>query len=128
MKNYIIVSIGLLLICGCSQTSSKESKGFMEIIGDISVSKIEVIDGRTGERHSTTEDENIEQFYQLLSEREYKEMKNHEKVKGYIYCAVLYSGKKDFNVTFLDDEIDINGTYYSLNNPILEEDIFKLLE
>ncbi|MGE7918289.1 hypothetical protein ACQKM9_04980 [Viridibacillus sp. NPDC093762] len=128
MKNYIIVSIVLLLICGCSQTSSKESKSFMEIIGELSVSKLEVIDGRTGERHSTTENEKIEQFYQLLSEREYKEMKNHEKVKGYIYCAVLYSGKKDINVTFLGNEIDIDGTYYSLNNPIVEEDIFKLLE
>ncbi|MEK5482375.1 MULTISPECIES: hypothetical protein [unclassified Viridibacillus] len=94
MKNYIIVSIGLLLICGCSQTSSKESKGFMEIIGYISVSKIEVIDGRTGERHSTTEDENIEQFYQLLSEREYKEMKNHEKVKGYILRCSIFRKKR----------------------------------
>lgn len=128
MKNYIIVFIVLILISGCSQTTSKESKQFIEIIGDISVSKIEVIDGRTGKRHSITENEKIEQFYQLLSEREYKEMKNHEKIKGYIYSAVLYSGKKEFNITFLGDEIDINSTYYVLNNPILEEDIFKILD
>ncbi|MGE7931529.1 hypothetical protein [Viridibacillus arvi] len=128
MKNYFFVSIVLLLISGCSQSTSKESKRFMGIIGDVTVSKIEVIDGRTGQRHSITKTEKIEQFYQLLNEREYKEMKNHEDLKGYIYCAVLYSGKKDFNITFLGDEIDINGTYYALNNPILEEDIFKVLE
>ncbi|MEX3622662.1 hypothetical protein [Viridibacillus arvi] len=128
MKNYIIVFIVLILISGCSQTTSKESKQFIEIIGDISVSKIEVIDGRTGKRNSITENEKIEQFYQLLSEREYKEMKNHEKIKGYIYSAVLYSGNKEFNITFLGDEIDINSTYYVLNNPILEEDIFKILD
>ncbi|MGE7770856.1 hypothetical protein ACQKMK_09990 [Viridibacillus arvi] len=128
MKNYIIVFIVLILISGCSQTTSKESKQFIEIIGDISVSKIEVIDGRTGKRHNITENEKIEQLYQLLNEREYKEMKNHEKIKGYIYSAVLYSGNKEFNITFLGDEIDINSTYYVLNNPILEEDIFKILD
>ncbi|MEK4760353.1 hypothetical protein MHH85_08850 [Viridibacillus sp. FSL E2-0187] len=128
MKNYIIVFIVLILISGCSQTTSKESKQFIEIIGDISVSKIEVIDGRTGKRHNITENEKIEQLYQLLNEREYKELKNHEKIKGYIYSAVLYSGNKEFNITFLGDEIDINSTYYVLNNPILEEDIFKILD
>ncbi|MBK3496520.1 hypothetical protein JFL43_16980 [Viridibacillus sp. YIM B01967] len=56
----------------------------MEIIGDISVSKIEVVDGRTGKRHSITEKEKIKQFNQLLNAREYSEFEEHEKIKGYI--------------------------------------------
>ncbi|MBL5872790.1 hypothetical protein HV417_04375 [Bacillus sporothermodurans] len=118
MKNFIMISISLiLLISDCSQTSSKGSKDFIEI-GDKSVSKIEVIDGRNGNRHTITEKDKIQHFIQLLNEKEYKEMENHEKTKGYIYKAVLSSNNKEFNITFLDNEIKINDTYYSLNNPL----------
>ncbi|MGE7624733.1 hypothetical protein ACQKMD_17265 [Viridibacillus sp. NPDC096237] len=129
MKNLIVLSIFivLLLISGCSQTSSKESKDFMEIIGDISVSKIEVGDGRTGERHSITEKKKIQQFNQLFNEREYSEIENQEAGVGYIYMAVLYNNK-EVHITFLDDEIKIDDTYYSLDKSILEKDISNLLK
>ncbi|WP_153017523.1 hypothetical protein [Heyndrickxia sporothermodurans] len=130
MKNFIIISVSLVLvlISGCSQTSSKGSKDFMEIVGDKSVSKIEVIDGRNGNRHTITEKDKIQQFIQLLNEKEYKEMENHEKTKGYIYKAVLSSNNKEFNITFLDNEIKINDTYYSLKKPIGEKDISSLIK
>lgn len=125
----ILISI-VLLISGCSQTqtSTKGSKDFMEIVGDISVSTIEVTDGRNGKLYSITEKEKIQQFNQLLNEKKYEEIENHEKVKGYIYKAVLYSDIKENHITFLDNEIKVNDSYYSLNKPILEEDISNLLK
>lgn len=118
----------VLLISGCSQTSTKESKDFTEIIGDLSVSSIEVTDGRSGEQFSVTEKEKIQQFNKLFNEKKYKKLENPEKVKGYVYKTVLYSDKKEYVVTFLDNEIKINDTYYSLNTPILEEDISNILK
>ncbi|MBS4198280.1 hypothetical protein KHA93_01220 [Bacillus sp. FJAT-49732] len=128
MKNstIVLISIVILFICGCSQTST--SKDFMEIVGDISVSKIEIVDGRNGKRYSITEKEKIQQFIHLLNEREYKEIKNHEKTKGFVYASVLYCDNKEFYITFLDDEIEINDSYFSLNMPILEKDISNLLK
>ena len=120
----VIAFLFLLTLSGCTQTSSKE---FKEIVDVKSLSKIEVIDGRNGKRYSIS-DEDKQQFVDLLNERIYKEMKHHEKTKGYINHANLFSDEKEFSITFLDDGIEINDIYYSLNKPITENEISDLLE
>ena len=119
----VVAFVFLLTLSGCTQTNSKE---FKEIVDVKSLSKIEVIDGRNGKRYSLKEDK--QQFVDLLTERIYKKMKHHEKTKGYIYHANLFSDEKEFSITFLDDGIEINDIYYSLNKPITENEISDLLE
>lgn len=121
----IIVFLFILLVGGCTQTDSKE---FKEIVGEKSLSKIEVIDGRNGKQYSITDEDKKQQFIDLLNDREYKEMKHHEKTKGYIYHAILSSDDKEVSITFLGDEIEINDIYYSLNKSISENEISELLE
>lgn len=129
MKTFSKVLVFIvLLISGCSQTSTKGSKDFTEIVGDISVSSIEVTDGRSGKQYSITEKEKIQNFNKLLNGKKYKKIKNPENVKGYIYNAVLYSGKKENYITFLDNEIKIDDTYYSLDKPISVQDISNILK
>lgn len=121
----IIAFLFILLVGGCIQTDSKE---FKEIVGEKSLSKIEVIDGRNGKQYSITDEVKQQQFIDLLNEREYTEMKHHEKTKGYIYHAILSSDDKSFSITFLGDEIEINDIYYSLDKSISEKDISSILE
>ncbi|MBS4174006.1 hypothetical protein [Bacillus sp. FJAT-49736] len=130
MKYFLLIwiSIGFLLICGCSQTTSRESKHFTEIVGKKSLTKVVFVDGRNGKRENLSKKDKIQAFHLLLNERQYKEMYNHDKTKGYIYNANLYYGNKQINVTFLREEIIINNIYYLMDKPISEEDIADLLK
>lgn len=121
----IIVFLSFLLLSGCTQTDLKE---FKEIVGEKSLSKIEVVDGRNGKRYSINDEDKHQQFIDFLNERKYKEIKHHEKTKGYIYHANLSSDDTEYSITFLDDEIEIDDIYYSLDKSISEKDISKLLE
>lgn len=114
----VIVFLSFLLLSSCTQTDSKE---FEEIVDEESLSKIEVIDGRNGKRYSINDQDKQQQFIDLLDERKYKEIKHHEKTKGYIYHANLSSDDTEYSITFLDDEIEIDDIYYSLDNQFLKK-------
>ncbi|MDQ0885410.1 hypothetical protein QFZ81_000498 [Paenibacillus sp. V4I9] len=115
----IIIILLLLGLTACKTTDSPILKPItisQAYPGSImNVSKIELIDGSSGERIKIENKKEIDQFSNEIKDLVLDPEKNQEGRTGYIFRVALYEGnelKMDFIPT------SINRTYYKLNEQL----------
>jgi hypothetical protein len=123
----IILSI-LLLVGVISLYFVYASKNFENLLGidERSITKVLMLNGNDGNYVETTDKEKIKELIDIVNNRTYKKALNQEKRIGYSYSYDFYSGDKvRLSITGHGDNVDINGAYYDVSEPISVETLAK---
>ncbi|WP_206809773.1 hypothetical protein [Paradesulfitobacterium ferrireducens] len=80
------------------------------------ISRLYMLDGRTGQNFTTEDKQRIGQFLQLMNSLTFKKKLNQIPRTGYLYFVDLFQGDtKVLRITFAGD-VQIDGTYYSIDS------------
>ncbi|GAB6173802.1 hypothetical protein JCM15765_32800 [Paradesulfitobacterium aromaticivorans] len=85
------------------------------------ISRLYILDGRTGHNFTTEDEQRIDRFLQLMNSLTFKKKLNQTPRTGYLYFVDLFQGDtKVLRITFAGD-VQIDGTYYSVDRDIGED-------
>lgn len=85
------------------------------------ISRLYMLDGRTGRNDTTEDKQKIEQFLQLMNSLSFDKKTNQSPRTGYLYFVDLFQGEtKVLRVTFAGD-IQIDETYYRVDRDVMED-------
>lgn len=118
--------ICLLLLSACSNGKTQSLEGFYKDAKIENVDKVIIQDGSTGYSKTIANQEQIDEFLNLIKEIEYTPQDNQEKREGWRYGITLFDGEKEFEFTL--NQID--STYYDSNpdiHPIVDR-YYKQIE
>jgi hypothetical protein len=115
-KLFILLVAIVFVISSCSN----KSKQFSELYNGNaqSVTKLDMVDGRSGKRYNTQDSTKIQEFLKIMELRSFsKEFIQSTRV-GYLYFVDLYEGSnKTIRLTFGDD-VQFDTIHYEIDMDI----------
>jgi len=124
MKRFIYIITSVFFIAACESEPLTLNDFYQRDIED--VTKIEIIDGSTGDKKVVNDKQIIDDLLYQIKEIKFIPDENQEKRTGYLYNVSLYQG----NETYSFSSNKINDTYYFTEpniEPILQ-DFYKNLK
>ena len=124
MKRFIYIITSVCFIAACQSEPLTLNDFYQKSIED--VTKIEIIDGSTGDKKVVNDKQIIDDLLYQIKEIKFIPDENHEKRTGYLYNVTLFQGKESFSIS--SNQID-DIYYFTEPNiePILQ-DFYKNLK
>ena len=114
----LIILLAVLLFIIISYSS--KSKHFSELYNGNTqdVTKLEMVDGRTGQRYNTQDSAKIQEFLNIMDTRRFSKELIQTPRTGYRYFVDLYEGSnKTARLTFSGD-VQFDSIYYQIDMDI----------
>lgn len=123
---FLILFVFLVLLSACTVLKTQTLEEFYRDAKIEKVDKVIIQDGSTGYSKTIVEQEQIDEFLNLIKDIKFTPQENQEERIGWRYGIALFDGKKEFKFTL--DEID--NTYYDSNPDIhpIVENYYKQLD
>ena len=118
-KLVILLVIVVFIISGCSNKSNQFSELYT---GNAqSVTKLDMVDGRTGQMYNTQNSTKLQEFLEIMASRSFSKELIQSKRAGYLYFVDLYEGSnKAIRLTFSND-VEFDTIYYKIDKDITNE-------
>jgi len=124
LKRFIYIITSVCFIAACQSEPLTLNDFYQKSIED--VTKIEIIDGSTGDKKVVNDKQIIDDLLYQIKEIKFIPDENHEKRTGYLYNVTLFQEKESFSIS--SNQID-DIYYFTEPNiePILQ-DFYKNLK
>jgi hypothetical protein len=117
-KCFVLLWILVLLSLSACSAKTQSLQMFYEDEDINNIDKIVIMDGSSGSVKTITEQEQIDEFLNLINDIEFSPQEDQSKREGWRYSVTLYEGENKFGFTLNQ----IGEIYYDLN-----PDIFSIV-
>jgi hypothetical protein len=123
-KSFIIIFLIVFILIGCGLETKTLPQFYEKDLDD--VTKVVIVDGRTGHEKTTTDNGDIKEFFNIIKDIKFIPEENQEQREGWLYSITLF---QDEEQTFRFWETKVNENYYYTEpdiHPIIDDFYYNL--
>jgi hypothetical protein len=121
-RNLILFGIATLMMVGCARDESPRAFTDFYQHEPGMTSRIEMLDGTTGQIRVLVEREHIDLYFNLMDSLTFTRKSDQQPRAGYLYWSDLYDGtRRLLRVTFGGEDAQIGNIWYDLDQSIHDD-------